>query len=70
MISLLYVVADKDKLDSLENRLAEAETQFNSANLDQQLENLKYAKEEQVTVTELIFKINYTMQGPYSTQIK
>lgn len=58
------MVADKDKLDSLENRLAEAETQFNSANLDQQLENLKYAKEEQVTVTKLIFKINYTMQGP------
>lgn len=64
LISLLYVVADKDKLDSLENRLAEAETQFNSANLDQQLEDLKYAKEEQVLVTKLFFTINDTMQGP------
>lgn len=46
---LLYLVTDEEKLNSLEARLAETETQFNSSNLDQQLKELKIAKEEQVT---------------------
>lgn len=49
LTSLLYVITDEDKLNSLEARLAETESQFNSSNLDQQLKALKIAKEEQVT---------------------
>lgn len=47
------MVADNSTLTSLEERYAKALSDYNEANIDQQLKDLDFAKEEQVTLKKL-----------------